>query len=80
MDMRPVFYDPRGRRERLAPRLGVALALLVAIGTTLFGLSLLAMPLLPPAPGLAKRPPVLPMLTMTPDPRCRIPGSTAWAK
>ena len=43
----PIFYDPSGRRSWLVSRLGAVLAALVALGGTLFVLSLLVVPLLP---------------------------------
>ncbi|HSU15307.1 glycosyltransferase [Longimicrobium sp.] len=47
-----VFHDPSGGRRRLVARLGAGAALAVAVVTTLFVLTLLAIPVLPRVPGL----------------------------
>ncbi len=47
-----VFYDRTGRRRRWLTRLGTAFALLSAVVSTLFVLSLLAVPVIPHLPGV----------------------------
>lgn len=47
-----VFHDPSGLRRRLVARFGAAAALGVAVVTTLFVLTLLAIPVLPRVPAL----------------------------
>jgi poly-beta-1,6 N-acetyl-D-glucosamine synthase len=47
-----VFHDPTGGRRKRVARLGAGAALAVAVATTLFVLTLLAIPVLPRVPGL----------------------------
>ncbi|MBN9502804.1 MAG: hypothetical protein BGO01_12495 [Armatimonadetes bacterium 55-13] len=50
MSSSPVFYDPSGRRKKVASRSILGFGLIAAIATSLFGLSLLALPVLPGVP------------------------------
>lgn len=63
-----VFHDPSGLRRKLIARAGTAVGLTLAVVSTLFVLTLLAIPVLPQVPGLANldlkglRPRGLPLL------------------
>ncbi len=64
-----VFNDPSGRRWRIVRRIAAALAVAVAVATTLFVVSLLATPWLPAIPGLsgAASRPAVHLLQRPPD-------------
>jgi cellulose synthase/poly-beta-1,6-N-acetylglucosamine synthase-like glycosyltransferase/spore germination protein YaaH/peptidoglycan/xylan/chitin deacetylase (PgdA/CDA1 family) len=47
----PVFFDPTGRRRKAVNRSATVLAVLLAIVTTVFAVSLLGVPFLPQIPG-----------------------------
>jgi len=49
----PVFFDPTGRRRKAVNRFGTALGLALGVASTIFLISVLAVPLLPKAPGTA---------------------------
>lgn len=49
----PVFFDPTGRRRKAVNRLGTAIGLVLGVASTVFFISVLAVPLLPKAPETA---------------------------
>ncbi|MGQ9881263.1 MAG: glycosyltransferase [Armatimonadota bacterium] len=55
MDKEAIFYDHTGRRRRWLVRVGVVLALLFTMITTVFVLSLLLVPIVPHLPGVPSR-------------------------
>jgi cellulose synthase/poly-beta-1,6-N-acetylglucosamine synthase-like glycosyltransferase/peptidoglycan/xylan/chitin deacetylase (PgdA/CDA1 family)/spore germination protein YaaH len=64
----PVFFDPSGLRRRLVARVGAGAAVVLAVVTTLFILTLLVIPVLPRVPALdglgeRLRPHALPLLS-----------------
>jgi len=51
-----VFFDPTGRRRKTVNRLGTAVGLALGVTSTIFVISLLAVPLLPKTPETTARP------------------------
>jgi peptidoglycan-N-acetylglucosamine deacetylase len=51
----PVFHDPTGRRRKTVNRLGTAIGLALGVTSTVFLISLLAVPLLPKVPETTAR-------------------------
>ncbi len=50
-----VFFDPTGRRRKTVNRLGTAIGLALGVTSTVFLISLLAVPLLPKEPATTAR-------------------------
>lgn len=63
-DPKHVFFDPSGKRRRVVNRLGTVVGLALGVTTTIFVVSLLAVPFLPKMPGVdaSVRPGVRPVV------------------